>query len=300
MEDPFKGIPSKENYSLAELTTIKIGGRARRVYFPHQQAQLIVLMQEFNRAQQPFFLVGGGSNLLIQDETIIRPVISLRDFNGMSFDDKQMQLTCLAGTPSIKASLESYKQGMKTLVFMHQLPGTVGGACFMNARAFGFSQEDVIHRIDVVMKNGDLQSFTSNQCQFDYKKSIFQKLDGVISQVIYQLERGEPEVIKQEMDRIYAHREQSKQFTSNTFGCTFLNDYSIGKSSGQIIDECNLKGLRIGDAEVSLSHANFIENKGQATAGDVLKLISLIKEKVWQKKQIKLQLEVQYFQEKTN
>ena len=182
---------------------------------------------------------------------------------------------------------------MSGLAFMHKLPGTVGGACWMNAKAYDSSQQDVIEGVECLDEMGNKHYLSNSDCKFGYKESIFQRNKWIISKVKYNLTSVDPAILKKEMDEIANKRDIENQFEWPTCGCAFLNDYNLGKSSGQIIDECGLKGHEIGGAAVSDYHANFIINKGNATAQNVLDLIEHIKKVVWEKKKIKLELELQ-------
>lgn len=277
---------------------MQIGGLADCVYFPETEAQLMQLVRLLGEQSGRYHVLGGGSNVIIPDVGLRQPVICLQNLNQMRFDPENLVLHCNSGVLAAAAADEACRLGLGGLTFMHLLPGTVGGACYMNARAFGSSQSDVLKTVSLIDEQGCMRAISNSQCEFDYKRSIFQSKPYLIASVAYQLFPQDNNLIAAQRDTISAHRQIHHHFAFPTFGCAFLNDYSQGTSTGKIIDSVGLKGLRVGGAMVSLHHANFIVNVGGATAADVVMLIAQVKERVFQQTGVTLQMEVKLIAEK--
>jgi len=181
------------------------------------------------------------------------------------------------------------KKGFSGLEFASGVPGSVGGAIFMNAGAFGQCTADAIYQVEFVNAKGELQTLTKDKITFDYRTSSFQDLKGAIVAATFKLSQD-----PQAKDRLLEYsksRYESQPKSKKSSGCIFKNP--PGESAGKLIDLCHLKGLTIGDARVSTEHANFIINQGDASSKDVAELINKIKTTVLEQKGIELELEVE-------
>ena len=252
----------KQNEQLAFQTTFKIGGPADWFVIAQNREELKAAVQWAKEKSLPFFILGAGSNLLVSDAGF-RGLVIKNQSVGVKI--QQHQVTAESGpltSQLVKATLE---QGLAGLEEFFGLPGTVGGAVAVNAHWQRKKIRDLVTRIE--------------------------RFDGLIFSVTFQLEPGEPKALLQQAQAAIEYRQQTQPLGFASAGCIFQNP-NPDQSAGYLIDQCGLKGTKIGAAMVSKKHANFILNRGRATAQDVLKLITLIKEKVREKFQIDLELDI--------
>jgi UDP-N-acetylmuramate dehydrogenase len=256
----------KKNISLKNYTTFKIGGAAEYFFTAKNKEDLIKAVLAARKGKLPFFILGGGSNVLVSD----------RGFNG---------LVIKFGQP-----LSLYVS--KGLEWAAGIPGTVQGAVYGNAGAFKKSMKDAVESVEVFdTQTGKIKIFKNKDCQFSYRNSIFKKKKNlIILSVKIKSKRSDIKKIKQFLD----YRKKTQPLNFPSAGSIFKNPkgYSAGKlgeedkssslsfAAARMIEECNLKGKRIGNVKISEKHANFIINLGKGKAKDVKKLINLAKNKV--------------------
>lgn len=254
----------KKNVALAEYTTFKIGGPAKYFFAAKNKNEVIKAIEWAKNKNLPFFILGGGSNLLVSD----------RGYNG---------LVIKTGT-----SLSLYV--LKGLDWAAGIPGTIEGAVYGNAGAFGKSMEDIVETVEAFdAKIKKIKVFENKDCKFEYRNSIFKKNKNlIIISVKIKLRKSNLNKIKGYLN--YKKENQPLNFPSA--GSVFKNPK--GFFAGELIEKCGLKGKKIGDVAISREHANFIINLGGGQAEDVLKLIKLIKQKVKNKFGIKLKEEIQF------
>jgi UDP-N-acetylmuramate dehydrogenase len=255
---------SKKNVSLKEYTTFRIGGRARYFFEAKTKNELISVIKLAKELKLPFFILGGGSNLLINN----------KGFNG---------LVIKFGQP-----LSFYVS--KGLEWAVGIPGTIQGAVWCNAGAFGKSMQDVVKEVEVFnAKTGKIKIFKNKDCQFSYRNSIFKKNKNlIILSVKIKSKKSDIKKIRQYLN----HRKKTQPLSFPSAGSIFKNPK--GFFAGKLIEECGLKGKRIGNVQISEKHANFIVNLGNGRAKDVIKLIKLIKEKVKKRFGITLKEEIEF------
>jgi UDP-N-acetylmuramate dehydrogenase len=265
----------KRNVLLKNYTAFKIGGRAKYFFVAKTKDDLVKTILVARKLKLPFFILGGGSNLLVSD----------RGFNG---------LVIKYGQP-----LSSYV--LKGLEWAVSIPGTVQGAVYGNAGAFGKSMADVVEQVEVFdAKTGKVKIFKNKDCHFAYRNSIFKKKKNlIILSVKIKSKKSNPQKIKQYLD----YRKKTQPLSFFSAGSVFKNPppeqspvrrKSAGFSAGELIEKCNLKGKRVGDAQISEKHANFIINLGNAKAREVKKLINLVKKQVKDRFKIGLEEEICY------
>ncbi len=283
-------IHTENDISIAPFTHYKIGGVAREVYFPDSASELFGLFREFEKKGTEYFILGGGSNVLVGDEYWDGAVIITGDMNGCEpFDD---HITCGAGLKSsmiAETALENAKTGLE---FLYLLPGTIGGALAGNARYDNINISEVLISLTAVHPEKGIKTFTSEEINFDYKFTGIIKEGWFICETSLRWDDGDPPAIRKTMDDIEKTRTETHQFDFPSCGCIFKNDYDKNIRVGSLIDSLGLKGLTIGGAQVAPFHANFIINTGSATASDVLELIEKIERIVFEKTGIKLEREV--------
>lgn len=271
--------------SLSTLSTFGIGGKAR--YFTRVES--IQEMQETlyycHAKNLPFIIVGRGSNCLFDD----------RGYNGLVILNKITFCTYADSVVSVGAGyqfsllgVQSARKGLSGLEFANGIPGSVGGAIVMNAGAGGNETKDTLLEVSFVDERADLQVFQKSQLEFSYRSSIFQKKKGAIVSGKFLLEKKEGLWKKQK--NLLSYRIETQPYREKSCGCVFRNPK--GESAAALIESCGLKGKKIGGAEVSTMHANFIVNKKNASAQDVKRLISVVKETVKEQTGRELEMEL--------
>lgn len=263
---------------MREHTSFRIGGPADAYAMPRTTAELRELLGFCSNDRVPFFILGGGTNILVSDLGIRGVVIDLSLLRGMSADGVELSVEC--GTPMEEACGFALSRGLRGLEFANGLPGSVGGAVWMNARCYEKSMSDVLIRTEVLDETGAVRGVPLVPAEWGYKRSPFQSRKCVILRACFRLAPGEPEAIRSEMERCRADREAKGHFLHPSAGSVFKNNRSFGAPTGKLIDSLGLKGRRMGDAAIAPFHGNFIVNLGNAEARDVLSLIVLAENEV--------------------
>ncbi|MCB1068119.1 MAG: UDP-N-acetylmuramate dehydrogenase [Simkania sp.] len=274
------------NQSLASYSTFGIGGPAKffvEIKTPEEMAEA---RRFINREKLPFWIIGRGSNSLFDD----------RGFNGLVIlssirfcDFKEGKLVVGSGYNFSLLGTQMARQGYSGLEFAAGIPGSVGGAIFMNAGANGFETCDVLTEVSYVDPEGTLCSKKRSELEFSYRHSSFHENRGIIVSGTFTLQKCKDARKKQV--EITRYRIATQPYGQPSAGCVFRNP-SKEKTAGLLIESCGLKGKRVGDAEVSTVHANFIINRGKATAQEVLELATQVRQTVSQKAGILLEMEM--------
>lgn len=304
------GDKVRENVSLKDFASFKIGGPANYFVEVFNKNELRQALEAARELKCDYYILGGVSNTLISDNGYDGLIIKLSD---APIEISGNMITAFAGVKWPKLVIEAINAGLEGFEFSANIPGSVGGSVRGNAGAYGKSVGDFVKEVEVLVvedKEISLRKFTKEDCQFDYRESIFkQHQNWVISEVIFELKKSEKskEELLKEIKNEAASRVAKQPLNYPSAGCTFKNvvynddlvkykDWvSNGKiAAGKFIDEAGLKGTQIGGAKVSEEHANFIINFNNATASDVLQLISLIKTKVRDEFGVQLQEEIVY------
>ena len=276
---------------IAPYTSYKIGGVAREVYFPTNANELHDVVKTLIGSGTPYFLLGGGSNVLVGDRFWDGAVIITTSMNGNeSFDD---HIVCGAGLPSSRVAeiaLEKVKTGLE---FLYLLPGSVGGALAMNARYDMTSISDALISFTAVHPEKGLKEFRKNEVDFAYKHTGIIAEGWYICEVVLAWHDGDPANIRKRMEAIGKKRNDDRHFEFPSSGCIFKNDHKRNIQAGKLLDKLGFKGFTIGGAQVAYFHANFIINTGNATARDVLSVIEHIEREVEKRTGIRLEREVQ-------
>ena len=313
MEDKLKknliGIEILENESMAKRTTFKVGGPAQYFIEVNKKSDLHKALAAVKKLSLPFFIFGGGSNILVSDEGIKGLVIKLGEGETEIFG---RQIKVFAGNNLKKMIMQAVKAGLEGLEFAANIPGTIGGAVRGNAGAFGKGVGDFVKSVEVLNIGGkevSLEILSKSECEFDYRHSMFKnRKDLIITEIIFELSESAEEAdtrlkkINQELEI----RMKKQPYDCFSAGCTFKNlvytdDYkeleawqTHGKiPAAKLIEQAGLKGKIIGGAQVSDKHSNFIYNKDNATAQNILDLIELVKKEVKKKFGVELEEEVQ-------
>ncbi len=279
-----------DNAQIAHLTTLRIGGQADQLFFPSTPEELIGLIVELNDRGMPWSMIGGGSNLLVSSNGVKGAVISTAALNWVSRVSPDTILVG-AGAKMPKLAGQVAQMGLSGCEFMEGIPGTIGGAVIMNAGAHGHATSNILEKVTLFdSKTAQISTLTASQFNFGYRTSNIDPRRYVIIEAKFRLSDGMPDQIQDKMKQYRRQRaaSQPKGFSS---GCIFRNP-SPATPAGKLIDEMGMKGQRIGGAEVSIIHANFIMNTSGASSDQICNLIEKIQTKAWNSRGIWLQPEV--------
>lgn len=271
-------------------TTFQIGGPADRLIVVPNEQVLSLLLTECAEREIPFFVLGNGSNLLVRDEGIRGAVFKLGE--GFSFIEKTgpEEITCGSSTHLKDVCLFARDNGLSGMEFAYGIPGSVGGAAYMNAGAYGGEMKDIIFRCRHLTHVGERSSFEGEELCFSYRQSAYSSGQYVVTSVSFRLSSGEPAEISGRMEDFMARRIAKQPLDCPSAGSVFKRP--PGNFAGTLIDSCGLKGKRVGGAMVSEKHAGFIVNAGGATCRDVLSLIEMIRETVYREAGVLLECEM--------
>lgn len=278
--------------SFAQLTTLRIGGPIDYVVYPHNDIELVSLLKYCEKEKIPCKMLGKGSDLLCSDDVYHGVVIRLdRFFHGVIFNGEDM--IAQSGASIIAASVMAMKKGLSGLEFASGIPGTIGGAVFMNAGAYKSCMADIVTEV-FVYHDGMAVWIDRKDCGFAYRTSIFQKHpDWVILGAKMKLQTAPSEDIARLMDDRRARRMASQPLEYPSCGSVFRNPES--QNAWALIDGIGYRGKCVGGAQVSEKHCNFIINKDHASAADYLKLVKDIQSEVEKKYGIRLETEMEKF-----
>lgn len=291
MELAAANVEVRTDHPLAPYTTWKIGGPADLFVAPKNKEELQSALHIFKRANIPWFVLGKGSNTLFSDKGIRGAVIKLdNEFEQLRFDEED-KVYAGGAYSFIKMSVIAAKKGLTGLEFAGGIPGTVGGAVYMNAGAHGSDVSRVLISAEVALDTGELVVLQNEDLQYAYRFSLLQStLKGIVTEAVFQLAKGDRKEIASAMATHKARRLLTQPLQQASSGSVFRNPPN--DFSARLIESAGLKGTRVGGAEVSDKHANFIVNTGHATANDVLTLIEQIRQTVFEKNGILLETEV--------
>lgn len=276
---------------LSGRTTFKIGGPADVVVTPESRGKLIDCLRTLREAKAPFFVLGKGSDLLVSDSGYRGVVLDLGDgLTDVTSDG--CELTCQAGVPIVEASEMAAALGLTGLEFACGIPGSVGGAVFMNAGAYDGCVADVLKEAEVVFPDGHRETLSVDELALGYRTSRVSTDGLVVVSATFELSRGDEERIRARMDELTAKREAKQPLELPSAGSTFKRPE--GHFAGKLISEAGLQGYRVGGAEVSTKHAGFVVNVDQATAADVRAVIKHVQEVVAEKDGVTLEPEVRF------
>ena len=276
----FKGLYKDENIIInAEMKNyvhFRVGGPADVLLIPEFKDQVIKSIEICRKNNIPFYVVGNGSNLLVKDGGIRGVVIKLKELKSISLRDDILEAECGAMLKDIsKAALDNSLTGLE---FSCGIPGTVGGAVFMNAGAYDGEISQVIESAEVIDENGNIEVLNKEELELGYRSSIVMKKGYVVLSAKFKLRKGESEKIQGVVDDLTFRRESKQPLEYPSAGSTFKRP--TGYFAGKLIQDAGLKGYEIGGAAVSEKHSGFVINKNNATAKDILNLIEHIQNEV--------------------
>ncbi|WP_370225074.1 UDP-N-acetylmuramate dehydrogenase [Cytobacillus sp.] len=281
----------KENEPMANHTTMKIGGPADLFIEPSSIENLAKAMELIHRYELKWRAIGRGSNLLVSDGGIEGVVIKLG--RGMDhLDLNETELRAGGGYSLVALSTIISKKGLSGLEFASGIPGSVGGAVYMNAGAHGSDISQILTKAHVLFEDGKMEWLTNEEMTFSYRTSVLQtKRPGIVLEAVFRLTEGDRERISSAMQRNKDYRKETQPWNFPCAGSIFRNP--LPEYAGQLIEKAGMKGHSIGGAQISNMHGNFIVNAGDAKAEDVLALIQHIKDTIFDLYGVKIETEVE-------
>ena len=279
----------REHEPMARHTTFRIGGPVRLMALPRSEGEVLSCLREAERAQVRLVVLGNGSNLLAADGEIPCFAVLL---TGLDALERTGEREIWAGAGVSLARLASFaaQEGLAGLEFAHGIPGTLGGGVLMNAGAYGGEMVQVVKEVAAAGRNGGVETVPAEQCGFSYRRSAFSDGERVILGAKFHLEPDDPAAIRGRMDELARRRKEKQPLEYPSAGSMFKRPQ--GHFAAALIDQCGLKGLTVGGAQVSEKHAGFVINRGGATCADVLTLVDQVKERVLQQTGVELEMEV--------
>jgi len=275
------------NELITPYTSFKVGGPAEVMVFPKTVSEVVFLMERISSQDLPWFILGGGSNVLVRDGGIEGVVLHLKHLQQIEEKDAGL-LVAEAGVSFPKLSTTAKERGLSGLEFAIGIPGTVGGAVVMNAGLPNEETEAVLKELTLVDETGEMKTCPRAEVPFGYRSAHLPR--GVVVSASFQLAGAPAEQIEEKMKRLLKRRRETQPLSFPSVGSVFKNPEN--GYAGKIIETCGLKGLRRGGAQISERHGNFIINCGSAKAEDVLELIRMTRERVQEAKGIVLEPEV--------
>lgn len=289
------GCPSQRDVPMSKYTTFRIGGNASVMLTPTTDEQLASIIKKCKEDNIKPFIIGNGSNMLISDKGLDTVVIN------MCRPDPKIELVngdtvvCDAGATMSKVCNFALENGLTGLEFAFGIPGSAGGAAYMNAGAYGGEMKDVLVECRHIDSDGNFGSLKDEELGLAYRTSAYEHNGYIITTLVMKLSKGNKDEIRAKMQELLQRRKDKQPLEYPSAGSTFKRPE--GYFAGALIEECGLKGYSVGGAQVSEKHAGFVINKGDASAKDVLDLIKYIQDKVLSEKGVMLEPEVRLIEE---
>ncbi len=279
----------KRNAPLAPLVWFKSGGAAELLFEPADRDDLVAFLSDLD-ADTPVMALGLGSNMIVRDGGVPGVTVRLgKPFAKIERVD-ETTLRCGGGASGILVSSTARDAGIKGLEFLRGIPGTVGGFVRMNGGAYGREVVDILVSCSVVLKDGSVEDWSAERLGYTYRHSELPE-GAIVVEAVLRGMPGDPAIIGAEMDRIAAAREKSQPLRSRTGGSTFKNP--PGHKAWALVASANCRGLRIGDAQVSEKHCNFLLNLGNASSADIEELGEEVRRRVYDRTNVILEWEIQ-------
>lgn len=298
IENKFCTCLGSDNVKLQEPmskhTTFRIGGPADFYLCPHSTKEVQQAVQICKEENLPYFILGNGSNLLVSDKGYRGVIIQLwKNFSDISV--KSCCITAKAGALLSKVAAEALEAGLTGMEFASGIPGTIGGAVFMNAGAYGGEMKDIIKEVKVLDDQGEVRVLSNEEMKLGYRTSIVKEKGYTVLSAVLELKKGEPSVIRETMEDLKNRRTSKQPLDMPSAGSTFKRPE--GYFAGKLIMDSGLRGFSVGGAQVSEKHCGFVVNKGGATAEDVTVLIREVQRRVKEKFGVELETEVRFLGE---
>ena len=279
------------NEPMRNHTSFKIGGNADIFVSVVNEDELKQALNYAKLKNYPITIIGNGSNLLVSDSGIRGLVIKI-DIQHLNIEDNKndIEVRVGSGNKMMAFGIQLKENGISGFEELSGIPGTIGGAVFMNAGAYGKEMKDIVISTKCMNKDCEIFELSNEEQNFEYRSSIFNQKEYIILETKLKLQKGNKEDIVQKMKEYLNKRKEKQPLEYPSAGSTFKRKEGI--ITAKLIDECGLKGYKIGGAMVSEKHAGFIVNTGDATAKDVLDLIKYVKDKVFKKYGVEIEEEI--------
>ncbi len=276
---------------MSRHSSFRIGGPARRMAFPERGEQLVLLLGFAEECGARPLVIGNGTNLLVPDEGLDRLVVNTSAMSRLEPGSESCTIRAEAGVSLTRLADFACKQGLTGLEFAHGIPGTLGGAVCMNAGAYDGEMKQVVQSVTLLFPEEGVRTLSCEEMDFGYRHSLLSdRPDGVVLSAVLRLAEGNEDEIREKMRSLMARRKASQPLEYPSAGSTFKRP--TGYFAGTLIDQCGLKGLTVGGAQVSEKHAGFVINLGGATCADVTELIRQVQDRVFAEKGVRLEPEV--------
>lgn len=273
------GCRYKKDESLKEHTTFKIGGKCSIAVFVNGEESLSAIVSYCRENKVKFAVLGNGSNIIAEDKFFDGVVIIIgNDFSKINYI-KDGVIECEAGLMLTRLCVTARNEGYTGLEFAYGIPGTVGGALYMNAGAYGGQMSDVVVSCDYLDTDGEIRTISSECMDLSYRHSAFMGSGRIILRVRVKLNKGSVNEIEQKMEELITKRRDKQPLNFPSAGSTFKRPKD-NVFAAALIEQCGLKGFSVGDAQVSEKHSGFVINKGNATYEDLMSLVEHVREKV--------------------
>ncbi len=268
-----------EHASMKDYTTFRIGGTADVLYNVHDASSFAVLLQRLQADGVPTQLIGAGSNLLVADEGLRGAVIRFDSRKAAIEQLDAVTLRCDAGVMLAKLSRTAQQLALTGLEFACGIPGSTGGAVYMNAGAYGGEMVQIVKSADILTASGERMTLTNDELALSYRHSALMESGGIVLSVTLTLAEGERNAIHDRMAELLTARRDKQPLEYPSAGSFFKRP--TGYFAGKLIDDCGLRGYRVGDAQVSEKHAGFVINRGDATCEQVRRLEQDVRNRVY-------------------
>ena len=276
------------NEPMMKHTSFRAGGAARWFAVPETAEEFKAVLAACKKADTPWYVIGNGSNLLVSDKGFPGVIISTDKFDRLEVNGTEISVG--AGVMLSKLANTVYKAGLTGLEFAAGIPGTVGGACVMNAGAYGSEMINVLKSVTVLTPEGTVETLPAEKLELGYRTSVIPKKGYLVLEAVMSLEEGNMEESKALMDDLAFRRKDKQPLEFPSAGSTFKRP--AGHFAGKLIEDCGLKGFTVGGAQVSEKHAGFVINKGGATASDIYNLCKEVEKRVKAEFGVSLEMEV--------
>ncbi len=274
---------------MSRHTTFRVGGEAEYFAKIQEESQLTVILDYLRKTEQPYFVLGNGSNILVSDKGYEGVILDL-SAGLKSIEIKDKRVTAQAGALLSTVAARAYEAGLTGFEFAAGIPGTIGGAIVMNAGAYDGEMKQVVESVSVVNEQGETMVLDNETMEFGYRSSIIKNRPFIVTEAVFLLEEGEKEQIKSRMEELNQRRREKQPLNYPSAGSTFKRPE--GHFAGKLIMDAGLRGFRIGGARVSEKHCGFVINEGNATATDVADVIDEVTERVRDKFGVTLETEI--------
>lgn len=291
-----------EDQPLSGYTTFLVGGPARIFVTPGNEAELADLLRLLSENSEEYFILGNGSNLLVSDRGFSGIVINLgrnqnRTFSELSHEQAGDDVLITAGAGVKMGAIGKLAEELSLTGFecLSGIPGSIGGACVMNAGAYGGELKDVFYSGKALDRHGNIIDLTPETMNFGYRRSSVSDRDLIVTQVVIRLTKGDPVKISERMQELSSRRREKQPLEFPSAGSTFKRPE--GYFAGKLIEDSGLRGYRVGGASVSTKHCGFVVNDRNACAGDIYQLICYIQDKVFRDSGVRLEPEIRFLGE---